>query len=148
MKAPFWGVNFLQLHRLAPVQPRHANLVRMPFRHGGIMNIQSVLKQIFTGNDNETVAWGRVMGSAVFVVFVVVTPQVVLVMLAPRLMRSPGEIALSPTERTPIRPNPGRQGLTQLDTAARANAVRTGFCHGGVIEYPVCLEANLHRERQ
>jgi hypothetical protein len=56
---------------------------------GASLNIQSVLKQIFTGNDNETVAWGRVMGSAVFGVFVIVTPQVVLVMLALRKIDPP-----------------------------------------------------------
>lgn len=40
--------------------------------------------QVFTGRDNETVAWGRVMGALVFALFVILGPPIALFLVAIR----------------------------------------------------------------
>lgn len=49
---------------------------------GAHMNFGAIVKQVFTGPNNQTIAWGRVMGAMVFIVFVVGVPIAALVLLA------------------------------------------------------------------
>ena len=58
------------------------------------MSIRAVVKQIFTGPDNETVAWGRVMGGAVFALFVILLPQALLVAVALKAIASADATAI------------------------------------------------------
>lgn len=48
--------------------------------------MKSIFRQIFTGPDNENVAWGRVMGAIVFVLFVIVLPIAVVLGIAWRMI--------------------------------------------------------------
>jgi hypothetical protein len=46
------------------------------------MNYREICRQVFTGRDNETVAWGRVMGAIVFVLFIMLGVPVGVTLVA------------------------------------------------------------------
>ena len=47
---------------------------------------KTFIRQVLTGPDNETLAWGRVMGAVVFLVFVVGVPIACLALLIIKLV--------------------------------------------------------------